>query len=340
MKKKLACMMLLSLGYATVEAQMIETPGMETWIEIPGSLGLEHPASWSGSDKLIEDNASLFSLLGLTAQKQVQSSTDAHGGSYAALIESKNLSPTLGSLPALLVNANIHINPADFSGGLELSDIFGKLKFSNGTATHGHKVDKVSAWIKMPETNTDRSSVIITAYRNGLTAGGVDTTFPIGQSAFVFEPSMITSYTKVDLPLAYFDQAITATDTLIVAFSSSAISGSAPTVTDGNRLFIDDVTMTLSDGSVTAIKMTAPLKRQVKIYPNPATDKIFVSINREGIPSNHQLSIFDALGRTIYNAIIKRDLHEIDITSWRSGVYYYTICNEQSGQCETGQLLK
>lgn len=339
MKKKLAPLMFLCLSTAMVKAQMIENPGMETWVDIPGVLELEHPTYWSGSDKLIEDNASLFSLLGLSPQKQMWRSTDAHSGTYATLIESKDLSPTLGSFPALLVNATISINPEDFSGGLELSGIFDKLKFSNGTATHGHKVDKVSAWIKLPETNTDRSSVVITAYQNGVTATGIDTVFRIGQSAFAFDPLLMNGYTKVDLPLTYFNNAITATDTLIVAFSSSAISGNSPVITAGNQLLVDDVTMTLSDGSTTAIHMATPLSKKASIYPNPATDKVYVRINNDGT-APHQLRIFDALGRTMYSTMIKSVLHEIDITSWHSGIYYYTLHNEQNGEYDAGQLLK
>jgi hypothetical protein len=63
------------------------------------------------------------------------------------------------------------------------------------------------------------------------------------------------------------------------------------------------------------------LANSVKLYPNPATDKLTISMD---IPFN-SLEISNLMGKQVYNATITNRKIEIDITDFHSGLYFVRL---------------
>ncbi|MEM6967226.1 MAG: T9SS type A sorting domain-containing protein [Bacteroidota bacterium] len=68
------------------------------------------------------------------------------------------------------------------------------------------------------------------------------------------------------------------------------------------------------------------LSRKVKLYPNPATDKVILEL---GDLNGNQLEVFNNIGQRIFvdNAI--QPIFELGIKDWNSGIYYIKIQTEQ-----------
>ena len=62
----------------------------------------------------------------------------------------------------------------------------------------------------------------------------------------------------------------------------------------------------------------------VNVYPNPATDKIFISTNGKPI----SIKLFDLVGKLIFEKDINNHIHEIDIKALASGQYFIFLNQE------------
>ncbi len=65
--------------------------------------------------------------------------------------------------------------------------------------------------------------------------------------------------------------------------------------------------------------------RQVKVWPNPGNDKIYVS----GISINSVVTITDISGKSIYNYIANSEQFEINVERFLKGIYMIEIINEE-----------
>lgn len=64
-----------------------------------------------------------------------------------------------------------------------------------------------------------------------------------------------------------------------------------------------------------------------EIYPNPATDKLFVNYELKG---SHQINILDVTGRVIYSGMYEDHFSEIDISKLFAGIYFIRITNKNN----------
>jgi hypothetical protein len=64
----------------------------------------------------------------------------------------------------------------------------------------------------------------------------------------------------------------------------------------------------------------------VKIYPNPAKDKVFIDVGDINFQSGNSITITNAVGQEIYANAITEKLTQIDISNWNSnGIYIFKI---------------
>jgi PKD repeat protein len=59
----------------------------------------------------------------------------------------------------------------------------------------------------------------------------------------------------------------------------------------------------------------------VRIYPNPADDKLVV----DRLPQNSRLNIVDAFGKHIYSTVPEHSSVKLNVSSWPAGMYHMTI---------------
>ena len=106
-----------------------------------------------------------------------------------------------------------------------------------------------------------------------------------------------------------------------IGFYASAISASdVTTLFNGGTLGINVINSTFN----------------INLYPNPATDKLFVNYELKG---GHQINILDVTGRVVYSAMYEDNFSEIDISNLFAGIYFIRITNEDN-QSSIKKLIK
>jgi hypothetical protein len=65
----------------------------------------------------------------------------------------------------------------------------------------------------------------------------------------------------------------------------------------------------------------------IKIYPNPATDRINISLPK----GNFDISIMDNQGRNVFNLNSESEI-TINTSNWLSGVYFVSLKNTSTGE--------
>jgi len=335
MKKKLLITSMLGLMSCSLSfAQDFSNSGMETWesetfMGLP-PLTITNPTGWYGTDRIMGENLLIMLALGFDASAQISQSDDAHSGSAAAAISTVSISDTMPALPGLLSNAkySLNLDPEN----LDMSSLLSNVVITGGTPVNGKKVDTVFAWVKLDSSNTDDASVTITAMA---TLPGEDTASMIGAGGFIISPSD-EGYVRIAVPMEYLDENMTATDTLIVNFSSSATqSGTA-----GNTLLVDDVSMVLSDGQTSGIELPLLSEKAMYVYPNPAAQGyVYFNLNTTLQPAEFSLMITDISGKTLYNQTLNDHINKVDCSAFANGTYFYTLVHHSSQQKESGKIV-
>jgi hypothetical protein len=337
MKKILLFAAALTTVVASTQAQTIVNGGFETWQGPSGLLQLENPGSWYGSDKTLGDYALILAGFGVTVEKQLFKSTDSHSGTYAAEIKTAFLGDTVGNVPGLLLNARINFDLLGVISDPDLSNFLDHVTYSGGTPLLGKKVDNVKAWVKLTGDQQDQSSVIISAFQKGVTAGNADTMILIGSGTQVISPNPNNEYVEITVPMTYANASNTATDTLIVVFSSSAVISSTTPTTDGNTLKVDDVSMTTSDGT-TSIQEPVLRDDIAVVYPNPAQNVIYFNLNAAEKAADYRLTVTDVTGKVMLQEQLKQQINPKQVGQWAKGNYLYSLVNIRNNKSEQGKF--
>ncbi len=85
------------------------------------------------------------------------------------------------------------------------------------------------------------------------------------------------------------------------------------------------VTATLANCTVGIHEQT--YESEVAIYPNPASEKLFVMLADQSDIENANIEIYDALGKLVYNKAIQTQQTELTINDLANGVYSVKIIN-------------
>ncbi len=86
------------------------------------------------------------------------------------------------------------------------------------------------------------------------------------------------------------------------------------TVNDGgNNLYVDD--LKVENGDFSGIPENNLLSKQLKIYPNPASDYVYI----KGLKDNEVLEIIQSNGVPVYKGTLPKG--KLDISNWTSGLY-------------------
>lgn len=337
MKKNLLFTALLAGSLVSAQAQTFSNAGFEAWSNASGALQIEAPNSWFGSDKLIADNALIISVIGGIPGKQLYKSTTAHSGTYAAELKTKFMGDTLGNVPCAFINAKIDIDIMAVIANPDFSNILDLVTYTGGTPILGRKVDNVKAWVKLTDANQDNASITVTALQKQ-NIGGQDTMVTIGGAAMIIANNVSNDYREITVPVNYLNASNTATDTLIVVFSSSAVASPDDSTTDGNTLYVDDVSMTTSDGTSLSIQQPLFADDAALVYPNPANDIIYFNLNTYQNATDYQLTVTDATGRVVLSEQLKQHINEKKVAGWAKGSYFYNLTNVKNGKLQNGKF--
>jgi hypothetical protein len=346
MKKSLLLTAVLAGTLTSAQAQTFSNAGFETWNNFtvmtgfPGSVALEAPTTWSGTDSLIAGLTLPASLLGIDIDPvtQIIKSNDAHSGTFAAEIKTANLGDSLGNVPAALINAKINFDILSVGANPDFSSLLSLFTFTGGTPALGRKVDNVKAWVKAASTNLDQASITVNALQKAKTAANADTLILIGSGVGLVSANPNNDYVETTVNVTYINPSNTATDTLIVIFSSSAVAGSGTEFTEGNKMLVDDVSMTTSTGSSLSIRQPVFADDIALVYPNPAKNIIYFNLNTFQKADDYILTVTDASGRAILTENLKQQVNEKNVSGWAKGSYFYSLTNTKNGKHLNGKF--
>jgi bilirubin oxidase len=68
----------------------------------------------------------------------------------------------------------------------------------------------------------------------------------------------------------------------------------------------------------------------IKVYPNPAKDRVNIDVNEIDQTQPLHLTIYDVLGKTIYFSSLSQMLNSIDVSQWSKGVYTINLSQNQN----------
>ncbi|MDD5569895.1 MAG: T9SS type A sorting domain-containing protein [Bacteroidales bacterium] len=73
----------------------------------------------------------------------------------------------------------------------------------------------------------------------------------------------------------------------------------------------------------------------ISVFPNPASDKIFVDIKKINISENLEISIYSIDGRLLLQQKAKKPNNEIDIHHFSKGIYFLKLNNEKYSEVKS-----
>lgn len=297
----------------------------ENWRTISSGLpptSIEIPQKWFGADSLIFYYQPL--LPGVTPAVCMSKDGDAHSGSYAVKLVSKDMGAAVGVLPGLLSNAKPDVDINNF----DINDIVGSLKLVGGTAV-SERLDKVRAWIKHLPQGNDNGLVIVNAIS---TQGGQDVL--VGQGFLIIDQTY-SSYTQIEVPIGYSNQTVVPSKLQIAFFSSNLAAVTkgtqgTSTPTNGSTLLIDDVE------AVNTLDVTeqAAIEKLVKLFPNPAKQELRI------LPvSSGKLiwTAYDMAGRIVMQEQIQ-GATSINVDPLSNGLYFYRLFDEKGALQQKGKF--
>ncbi|HTN46784.1 MAG TPA: T9SS type A sorting domain-containing protein [Flavipsychrobacter sp.] len=319
--KKIALLLSSFLCAGIVNAQMANN-GLENWRTLSSgtATNLEAPNSWYGVDSLIY----LYGqLAGITPAKTLyKDNSSVHGGTYAAKMETKNMTSFI--IPCMLANANPSFNIAAYlaNPGGALTDY---LTFSGGTAVT-QRYYTLTAWVKYAPSGNDVGAVTVEAFIAGAGAGGKDSLVGYGE---YFVPAM-ANYGEITVPISY-PIAGTTPNLIRVTFTSSDLSGQNGTTPQaGSIMYVDDINISTTSG----IKNLFQAANFAEVFPNPASNVLHIKSAETG---KLNIKIYGANGAWIRsNAFIGNTT--IDLTDIAPGMYFYEVTHPAKQEVQHGRF--
>jgi hypothetical protein len=97
-------------------------------------------------------------------------------------------------------------------------------------------------------------------------------------------------------------------------------------------------TMYFTGATPTGLKTNTAISTDVKVFPNPASDKLFMTHSNPQI-TNTTFCLHNLLGDKIYSVAIPAGGAQINIAGYPEGSYFYTITSED-GLIKSGKIFK
>jgi len=234
MTKKL--LFILTLTFAvSAEAQNIPNAGFESWT---AGFGYDDPNSWG--------TLNAASILGLPIS--VTKSTDRHGGSFSAKVETMSTIDSTGQeapSPGFMFIGSVNI----FQGTGVMGTSF--------TA----RPDSLVGWVKCNSVNGDTSGVVLQLTKWDAIAM---TQEEIGFGVYITTSSN-SSFYRFSVPIEYVSE--NTPDTMSVFVLSSLGDGQI-----GSAIWVDDLSLIYNTSSIG--ELNGP---SFGVFPNPVNDELSIS---------------------------------------------------------------
>jgi hypothetical protein len=298
MQKTIALTLLLCFAQLCFAQTSVQNLDFEAWT-LSSSGRFEDP---SPSTTWATPNYAMDLIFGNISSSIVQKSSDAHGGSFSALMKSRNI---VGNF----VGATL------FTGKLDASIPFSPVPLL-GIPFTGRPL-AVSGWRKYSPIGGDSSSMYVRLTKWNSNTNTRETI------AFkeIRDYAAISTWTKFNLVLDY--TSTDAPDSITIVFSASA--GAEQNQGEvGSSLWVDDVTIDYPQ----AIENTATTK--LLLSPNPCTSYLVLNTLQQA----STYTIYNCNGQIVQSGTINAMLNKVSTQDLMPGTYTLQI-RSQDGKAQS-----
>ncbi len=288
---------LLVATLASAQAQTIPNGGFETWA-LRNSV--EAPTGWVTTDDVAA------ALVGTAFTGTYTKVTDAHGGTYAARLESKNTLLGIVVPGAVGIGTKVGANVA-LPGGIPFT----------GRPTMLQFYYKLSGPQPVAASDGAFAQVALTRYVNGATQ-----TLATARQVFT---TVTSTYVLAQVPLTYTSSATP--DSVHLVLSSGAIITATAGPVAGTVFQVDDVSFT---GTATATR-DAALSAALTVAPNPSPDGRYL-LHAPPTLLAGALAVTDATGRLVRREAAlttSAPTRALDLSGLAAGFYTLQLVADQ-----------
>ena len=274
MTKKLLFILAITFAFSA-KAQNIPNAGFESWT--PG-FGYDDPNSWGTLNAL--------SILGMPIS--VTKSTERHGGSFSAKVETMSTIDSSGQetpSPGFMFIGSVNI--------FQETGVFG----TSFTA----RPDSLVGWVKCTTVNGDNSGIVLTLTKWDATSL---TQEEIGFGGYITTSSSSTFY-RFSVPIEYSSE--NTPDSLSVIVISSLEDGEI-----GSAIWVDDLSLIYNTSSIGELNGTS-----FEVFPNPVNDELSISSK-----TVDKMEVYSSTGILIDHIVIDLGLiYTYDTKKLANGLY-------------------
>lgn len=300
MKRTLLFGLLISISCGLVFSQEEQVPngGFETWET--HFLGFETPVGWDNP------NAGLY-LFGLTP---VTPSADAAEGNFSAFLESQLLSVTDGEfvIPGVVTLGEFVIDYVNLTATLE-----GGIPFTD------RPLALKGSYKNYPAAGD--STMIVAIFTKWMSAKGKRDTIGFGG---MFPKETVDTWTNFSIPINFKNEE--APDTMNV----NVVSSNMVIPNKDSYMYIDALSFEYPAGINDQEVMV-----ETNVFPNPASDKITFTFEKE---VQAELHIYSNDGQMVLSTTVDGITSELDLSNLASGTYYYAAY-EKSKKISSGKII-
>jgi len=289
---------LLLATLASAQAQTIPNGGFETWA-LRNSV--EAPTGWVTTDDVAAALVSTAFATGTYTKV-----TDAHSGTYAARLESKNTPLGIVVAGAVGIGSKVGAN-VTLPGGIPFT----------GRPTMLQFYYKLSGPQPAAASDGAFAQVALTRYVNG-------TTQTLATAKQVFT-TITSTYVLAQVPLTYTSSATP--DSVHLVLSSGAIITATAGPVAGTVFQVDDVSFT---GTATATR-DAALSAALTVAPNPSPDGHYL-LHAPPTLLAGSLAVTDATGRVVRREaalMTSAPTRALDLSGLAAGLYTLQLVADQ-----------
>jgi Secretion system C-terminal sorting domain/Putative carbohydrate metabolism domain len=306
MKRIYTLISLFLISAHSLFSQQTPNGGFESWTTVPASPpapAYDNPNSWNTLN-------SLTSGAGAITCYKVTAGADVHSGSAAIKLITRTVGGPGGQVAnGLLTTGTIHPSTSSVGGGV----------------SYTLRPDSIIGWYKYAPANSSDNGF----FEIQLLGAGGDTD-TIGYAKFKTPTTAVSSYTRFALKINYRDT----TSQIVKSLWILSSSASNFVHFQNSTMFADDVQLGSDAWLLTGINEIAAI--DLTVGPNPASESLTVK-NPASVKAFFLL--YDVTGRVAQQEKIAGTYTSIDVADLPSGLYIYSITDENGLVIKTGKVF-
>jgi hypothetical protein len=289
---------------ATFGQSLLPNGGLEAWHSVQGidSIYMEPDSNYFATLNELANTPAIGAPAGpITCYR----TTDAHSGSYAAKLTSKNFPyyPFDIFIPGMLGTTKLLLS----QGTIRL-----------GKPCPGCHPQHLGGWFKYYPVSNDSCKIAILSSRYNSVSHKRDT---IGYGEAIYH-GVTDTWTQFDIAVNYTNLTLTPDTMTILAVASAGFSvinlqGGVGQV--GSTMYVDDFVIEYPAG----VQQLLMPDVTVKTYPDPAKDLLKIELSQ--VVKNGMLEVYSLEGKKMARYSLMKEMNTIPVYDLVPGTYFYKL---------------